>query len=408
MLFDLYSQGLLTARDSWCYNASRKAVAANMRRMVETYKADLPKVQRALGGVKKEDRDQVVAETITADAKAISWSRALKADAMRGKTHKFTDKSLTMGCYRPYTKQWVCFDRALNEFVYQLPHVFPEGRLPNLAICVDSRGSTKDFSALIVNTLPDYECISKGQCFPLYAYSPANEAAELDFGEAETIEGYRRRDAITDAALKMLRAAYGPKVTKEDIFYYVYGILHSPEYRTRFASNLKKELPRIPLTKEAADFRAFAKAGRDLAHWHLNYETIDPYPLDEHSDVLAMEPEKLFSVTKMTYARPTPEQKAAGQKWDKTRILYNSHVTLSGIPSEALEYVVNGKPALEWVLERYQEKVDPDSGIRNDPNDWSRENKQPRYIIDLVKRVVRVSVETMKIVRTLPALNERP
>jgi predicted helicase len=406
VLFDLYSQGLLTARDSWCYNASRKAVAANMRRMVETYTADLPRVFRALERVKKEDRDRVVAETITTDAKAISWSRALKADAIRGKPHKFTDKSLAMGCYRPFTKQWVCFDRALNEFVYQLPQVFPEGRLPNVAICVDSRGSTKDFSTLIVNTLPDYECISKGQCFPLYAYAPADEAAELNFGEAETIEGYRRRDAITDAALKTFRAAYGPKVTKEDIFYYVYGVLHSPEYRTRFASNLKKELPRIPLTREAGDFQRFAKAGRDLAHWHLNYETIDPYPLDEHCDVLAMDPEKLYTVTKMTYTRPTPEQKAAGQKWDKTRVIYNSHITLSGIPPEALDYVVNGKPALEWVLERYQVTVDKDTGIRNDPNDWPREHKQPRYIIDLVKRVVRVSVETVRIVKGLPALNE--
>jgi len=409
VFFDLYSQGLLTARDSWCYNASRKAVATNMRRMVETYTADLPKVQRALDGVKKENREGVVEETITTDAKAISWSRALKADVLRGKPHKFADKSLAIGCYRPYTKQWVCFDRALNEFVYKLPQLFPEGRLPNIAICVDSRGSTKDFSALIVNTLPDYECISKGQCFPLYAYTPADETEELNFGEAATIDGYRCREAITDAALKTFREAYGRggEVTKEDIFYYVYGVLHSPEYRTRFASNLKKELPRIPLTKEAADFQRFSKAGRDLAHWHLNYETIEPYPLDEHCDTLALDPAKLYAVTKMTYARPTAEQKAAGAKWDKTRILYNSHVTLSGIPPEALDYVVNGKPALEWVMERYQITVDKDSGIKNDPNDWSKEHNQPRYIIDLVKRVVRVSVETVKIVKSLPALNER-
>ncbi|HLP85468.1 MAG TPA: type ISP restriction/modification enzyme [Phycisphaerales bacterium] len=407
VFFDMYSQGLLTARDSWCYNASRKAVAANMRRMVETYTADLPKVQRALDGVKKEDREDVVAKSITTDAKAISWSRGLKADIQRGKPLQFVAGRIVPTVYRPYSKQFLYFDDRLNEYPALTPRLFPEGRLPNLAICVDSRGSTKVFSALMVNTLPDYECISKGQCFPLYAYAPADEAAELNFGEAETIDGYRRRDAITDAALKTFRAAYGPKVTKETIFYYVYGVLHSPEYRTRFASNLKKELPRIPLTKETADFQRFSKAGRDLAHWHLNYETIDPYPLDEHSDALALDPEKLYTVTKMTYARPNAEQKAAGQKWDKTTIKYNAHITLSGIPAEALGYVVNGKPALEWVMEQYQLYTDPVSGIKNDPNDWSREHKQPRYIIDLVKRVVRVSVETVKIVKSLPALNER-
>ena len=148
-------------------------------------------------------------------------------------------------------------------------------------------------------------------------------------------------------------------------------------------------------------------AGRDLAQWHLNYETIDPYDLQEHSDILTLDPNKHFTVSKMTYARPSAEQKAKGEKHDKTTIIYNSHVTLRGIPPQALEYVVNGKPALEWIMERYQLTRDKDSGIPNDPNDWAKEHNQPRYIIDLVKRVVRVSVETMKIVKKLPALNEQ-
>lgn len=169
---------------------------------------------------------------------------------------------------------------------------------------------------------------------------------------------------------------------------------------TPFSTNSGKRRPRIPFTKETADFWKFSKAGRDLAHWHLEYETVKPFPLHEHSDSLMLEPEKHFEVQKMTFGRKDKQV-------DKTTIVYNSHLTLSGIPLEAYDYVVNGKPALEWIMERYQITVDKESGIRNDPNDWAREHNEPRYIIDLVKRVVRVSMETMKIVNGLPALNER-
>ena len=159
-------------------------------------------------------------------------------------------------------------------------------------------------------------------------------------------------------------------------------------------------LPRIPLTKRAEDFRAFAKAGRELAHWHLNYETVEPYPVVEHTDTLTFDPAEKFKVQKMTFGRKTKEI-------DKTTIVYNSHVTLRNIPLEAYEYVVNGKPAIEWIMERYQVTRDKDSGIVNDPNDWSAEHNEPRYIIDLLKRVITVSLETLKIVASLPALNER-
>jgi predicted helicase len=214
------------------------------------------------------------------------------------------------------------------------------------------------------------------------------------------VAGYRRTSAITDAIYTQFQCAYGKSVTKEDVFYYVYGVLHSPEYRRRFASDLKKMLPRIPLTKEAKEFQRFTAAGRELAHWHLNYETIEPYPLDESSPDLAFDKERDYAVTKMTFGRKAKEI-------DKSTIVYNSRITLTGIPAEAYEYVVNGKSAVEWIMERYQVTVDKDSGIRNDPNDWAGEHKQPRYIIDLVKRVVRVSVETVRIVNGLPALNER-
>ena len=174
----------------------------------------------------------------------------------------------------------------------------------------------------------------------------------------------------------------------------MYGILHSPEYKTRFAADLKKRLPRIPYAK---DFNAFSKAGRDLAQWHLNYETIEPYPVQESTSDFAQEPKEFYRVQKMKFAGKVRES-------DKTTIIYNSKVTLSEIPLEAYDYIVNGKSAIEWIMERYQVTTDKNSGITNNPNDWSEDS---RYIVDLVKRIVRVSIETMKIVDKLPALKER-
>ena len=259
--------------------------------------------------------------------------------------------------------------------------------------------------------MPDYELISKGQCFPLYLYEKAEQIEQEKKGpkqaeliskeqEGELVDGYRRRSAITDAILADFRKAYEAKITKEDIFYYVYGVLHSPEYRARFASDLKKMLPRIPFTREKADFWRFSQAGRDLARWHLGYESVEPWPVSEHTAALALDPAKDFLVQKMTFGRKDKQV-------DKTTIHYNGGITLTGIPLEAYDYIVNGKPAMEWIMERYQVTVDKDSGIRNDPNDWAREHNQPRYILDLLKRVITVSIETMKTVRTLPPLNER-
>jgi predicted helicase len=413
-IFATYSRGVETSRDGWMYNFSKTALRKSATQMIDFYNQQVGAFTRASEKLVGGRTVEAARSYVDNDPKKISWSSTLLADLTKGEVASFQTQAFRLASYRPFCKQVLYTDSQWLHRPGKYRSMFPAG-VRNAVLCANSLGNRGDFSVLAADEIADVhfsDPSSAAHCFPLYLYEPVDAKPKdgilIDTAaEGEVVDGYRRRDAITDAAIKTFRAAYGPKVTKEDIFYYVYGVLHSPEYRTRFASNLKKELPRIPLTKEAADFWAFSKAGRDLAQWHLNYETIEPYALEEHSDVLAMKPDDLYTVTKMTYARPTPEQKAAGQKWDKTRILYNSHVTLSGIPAEALEYVVNGKPALEWVMERYQVTVDKDSGIRNDPNDWSKEHKQPRYIIDLVKRVVRVSVETVKIVKGLPALNER-
>jgi predicted helicase len=258
--------------------------------------------------------------------------------------------------------------------------------------------------------------IEKGQCFPLYLYDEVDARTDdLQSGLFTTRAMARtRRDAITAAGLAHFQSAYpGETITKEDLFYYVYGLLHSPDYRERYADNLSKELPRMPRVKSAADFWAFSKAGRDLAQLHLNYEAVPMYagatvsgpegrPFDFGPSGLRSgrtDEDQFFRVEKMKYAR-------RGKDKDLTTLIYNAKITVTGIPLEAYDYVVNGKPALDWVVERQCIKTDKDSGIVNDANDWAIETMgNPRYPLELFLRVITVSLETMKIVRGLPSLD---
>lgn len=398
VVFDVYSQGVLSARDAWAYNMDRAALEANMRRMIAAFNEDRARYAILCEG-KAKDQWPEVESVIDADPRRISWTHNLKEDVRRGKVYALEEASLMHSMYRPFTKQWVYFNRRFNERVYQQPKLFPTPRHSNVVISAAGVGANKAFSAFATSALPDYEMVSKGACFPLYWYEAVDEQEETAqsamfsaHGQADA-DGYVRRESITDWALCAFREHYADvSITKEDIFWYVYGILHSPEYTARFATDLKKMVPRIPYAK---DFRAFTNAGRSLGQWHLNYETIEPYSLTEESKRLVMEPGDL-RVDKMVFGKKDG-------KPDKSVILYNPHLTLRDIPLEAYDYVVNGKSAIEWVMERYAVSVDKSSGIKNDPNEWSTD---PRYIVDMVKRIVRVSVETARIVRALPPLAE--
>lgn len=232
------------------------------------------------------------------------------------------------------------------------------------------------------------------QCFPLYYYEEKNLDNPTLFDTAADPQ-YIRRDGISDWILKQAHERYGKDISREDIFYYVYGFLHSPEYRTKFANDLKKMLPRIPLVEDRADFVAFSKAGRSLAQLHLNYEKISPYP----DLVVNGEESGNFRVGKMLFAGTrTPSSAKPG----KDAIRYNSDITVSNIPAKTYEYVINGKSAIEWIMERYQVKTDKASGITNDPNHWSEEVGNERYILDLLLSIVNVSVQTVDIVNGLP------
>lgn len=396
-IFAMFSGGVKTNRDDWAYNFSRAALESNIRRMIGNYNGEVDRYanecSRQTGC--KPGVDVIVSSNPT----LIKWSRSLKADVVRGRKYSFEPEAIVLGIYRPFTKTWTYFNRQLNEVPGKMPSIFPTPSHPNLVISVTGAGERVAFSCLIADCVPNLHMISAGQCFPLFIYERASDITATKSGlfDEDTArpdpKGYVRRDAITDAALADYRAAYGDdSVTKEDLFYHVYGVLHAPDYREKFAGDLRKMLPRIPRPSRAADFWAFSDAGRELAKLHLNYETVEPYPLQEvvHSTI------EDWRVSKMRYPSRT----------DKTQIIFNAHLTLKGIPAEAHEYVVNGKPAIEWVMERYQVATDKDSEIVNNPNLWADEHNDPRYIVDLVKRVVRVSVETVRIVKALPSILE--
>ena len=399
-VFGIYSQGVITSRDSWTYNFSLSTLQNNMQAMIGFYNRQLEGF-KALGKVNPTMDD--VNAFIDTDPHKISWSHNLKQDLSRGKQHPYVESCIVPAVYRPFCKQWLYFSRSFNERVYQIPKLFPDSSVENRVISVTGVGANKAFSALIVDSIPNFHFQDTGQCFPLYYYedqaeqSHQNRLGGLFEGveqEEESQGCYIRRDAITDWALEEFRRRYGDTVSKEDIFYYVYGVLHSPEYRERFAADLKKMLPRIPEVTSTEDFWAFSKAGRELAYWHLNYETVEPWPIDEihHGNPQA---DDFYRVEKMRFG------KGPGGKPDKATIIYNANITLSGIPLEAYGYVVNGKAAIEWIMDRYQVTTDKESGIINDPNQWSDDS---RYIIDLIKRIVRVSMETERILKGLPGL----
>lgn len=278
--------------------------------------------------------------------------------------------------------------------LYQNKKLFPVPAQKNLVICVSGTGVTKDFTALITDILPDLEVVGKSQCFPLYWYEERQKQSPGLFDSSSS--EYIRHDGLSDFILAQAKTRYGKEVSKEDVFYYVYGFLHSPTYRQKFANDLKKMLPRLPLVEDARDFWKFSKAGRALAELHINYENVPAYQAQgfevQGISAAPSDPAAFYRVEKMRFP-------AKGQK---DTIYYNGKITVSGIPAKAYEYVVNGKSAVEWVMERYALSVHKESGIQNDPNDWAMETGKPRYILDLLLSVINLSVQTVDIVAGLP------
>ncbi len=378
VIFHTFSNGVKTTRDAWVYNFNRNALTENIQRMIRTYNPEVDRWKR------RENQNTNIDDFVVSDDEKIKWSESLKRNLKRGQTADFSPEKVRASLYRPFAKSNLYFDRMMNERVYVFPSIFPtpETEAENRVICVAGIGDRKGFGCLTANMIPSVDlAFEKAQCFPFYTYDE---------------DGTNRRENITDWALDHFRSHYrDDTITQWDLFHYVYGLLHHPQYRERYQANLKRDLPRIPIeglkdgqeNPENPDhFWAFAKAGQRLAEIHVGYEDMPEYPVtfienpDQPLD---------WRVEKMRLSK------------DKTQIKYNDFLTLVGIPPKALDYRLGNRSALEWVIDQYRVKTDKRSGIINDPN---RED-DPQYIVKLIQKVIAVSLETVEIVEGLPEMD---
>ena len=415
-IFRQFSRGLETCRDAWCYNFSDRSTLSNIEKMVKNFNQNL---------------DQ---EQINLDSTQISWTRSLKKRHSRKIPLYSTASAIRSGVYRPFTPHYTYFSSDLNEYTNQLLHFFPTHAHYNVCFASKQPASPLPYSTLMTTRLPDLSLLgaSSGvQVFPLYTWEPlsptsgsepdlfedlatasenssdgAATASSLDFSRPigdqipVILDGYRRVDNVTDATLASYREHYGDAgITKEDIFFYVYALLHHPEYRERYEDDLKKMLPHIP---RAAGFRTYASVGRELADLHVNYERVEPYPsVQEEASLHApADPWERYRIGERKMRFP----KLGRRDKDFTRLEYNDYVTLTGIPAEAQGYSISGRSPLEWIIDRYHVKTDKASGIVNDPNDFLREQGRPDAVVDLIKRLVTVSMRTQELLATLPKL----
>ena len=402
--FTSYSLGIATNKDPFLYSSSEKDLEIKVTKMVDFYNSERENLSSQLNYELKSDPTSIV------------WTDMFKSSANKQIPFSFDRSMITTSMYRPFFRQYLSYQKEFIQRTYQQLKFFPTTQTRNLVISLCGTGASKDFSCLITDVLPDLQLMFNGQCFPLYWYEERKDTGLSLFDD----------DMLEEKA-----------ITKEHIFYYVYGILHSPQYRERFAADLKKSLPRIPIVDKVEDFMAFYKAGKALAELHLNYDNLisdkpmftakfgsraaetesmgegvlikgdltwdemqnrnwdnsQPFPNDIYS---------YFYVDKMLF--PKVRNEAGKLVPDKSRIIFNGNITIENIPAKAYEYIVNGKSAIEWIMERYAVSQDSKSLIINDPNDWSKEHQQPRYILDLLLAIIGVSSQTVDIVNNLPKL----
>ncbi|MBQ5558038.1 MAG: hypothetical protein IIT36_05590, partial [Aeriscardovia sp.] len=430
--FSLYSLGIATGRDPYSYNYSSETLRRNIGRLCDAYQESL------------DSGDRIV------DKKRIKWNRSLQDRWKKQERIGYSPASIAEALYRPFCKKWLYYDPALIEMMYRNARLFPKELvseansdsredvpqremmyrnartftppLVNTVITIPSVGSS-EWSVFASDILCDLNVSNAGtQCLPLYWYEKIQDDGGL-FGEPVSRPGVRivvaadgtgfvRHDAITDATLAVFREAYpqeaslqgDPSKAKTAVFACIYGILNAPEYRRRYAANLLKELPRIPLAK---NFEAFRKAGDRLLELHAGYESVRPWTA-EHG--VADGIREVWTTADHTDFRVTDKLRFAkiGKDEDRTRIVVNQALTLENIPLEAYEWKVSGRSPVEWILNQYQVKTDKKSGHLSDPNQWGSEHGHPRYIVDLVEKAVTVSMRTQEILAGLPSIDPLP
>lgn len=451
----VYSNGLMTCRDSWVYSFSKEQLKEQLSKSIDFYNK-----QRI--AFHESNTNKVPKDFVEYNSSLFSWTRGALQNLQRNKEIVLKEDKIVPSLYRPYSIQWSYFDPLMCEMVLLLPSLFPTPNHHNMVICTNGVGDTQDFSCIITNALPDRHLCGSNQCFPLYYYESREEYLKREGGSegavggtlpglsAEVSEerlrelgfdewGYRRRSAIrpwaveeacrrmgvrprqmAEARLEMagcqglmaVRDAEGrlhkrtlsemevEELCAEMLFFYIYGALHNPTWRQRFAPDLKKSLPRLPLPADAATLRRTAELGEKLARLHIFGASGEGA-----ADVATLLPE----LPDLRFVREgevvTPP--LGGVHIGKMRLLAKDRrdvisigegLTLEGIPAEAYDYVVNGKSAIEWVLERVAVSQDKASGIVNDPNLWAAEHEDPDFAAELLMRVVRISVATVRLV----------
>ena len=378
--FNTFSLGVASGRDSWVYNFSIESIRKNVNSTINFYNEQ----RELLNRQEKTEIDRNSTKGVWTDY----WLDSIS----KNKVFRLQEKGFRCGLYRPFVQSNFYFEYQLNTRQYQQTKLFPTPESKNLVICLSGIGSSKDFSALITDKIPDLQLMFNGQCFPLYWYEENKQQGLFATESGDCI----CHDGISDWMLKEVRNRVGnKKITKEMIFYYIYGLLHSPDYRNTFASDLKKSLPRIPIITDETEWLNFYYAGKMLAELHLNYESVEPYEVTINDNYAGEDEYAHYAVSKMRFPK----------KGEQSTIIYNEYLRIDDIPARVYEYVVNGKSAVEWIMERYAVTIDRKSLIKNNPNLWSKEHEEPRYIFNLLLSVMNVSLQTADIMERLPRLH---
>ncbi len=373
-IFDLNSNGVASGRDSWVYNFSQKTLMQSVQNCIDTYNADLKRFnerfreafkQRAKGVKSGDLYRHLNDKEITTDKTKIAWTDGLKNKLIKNENLQESRKeSVRLALYRPFNKQWLYWDRDLINRQREFSKIFPNKHAQNVVINTGV-GNGKDFSALVSDFISDFSLISPNQAYPLYYYD--------DLGN--------RYNAISGYALNLFRRHYkDDSIVEEEIFYYIYAIFHHKGYLEKYKNSLAKEAPRIALSK---DFKELSVLGKELAELHLNYESGEMHTSVKHNLLENAEIEGYYDVVKMT------------KKGD--RIIYNNHITITQIPQKAFDYVVNGKSAIDWVIERYSITTDKDSLIENNPNHYAG----GKYVFELLCRVITLSVKSVDLIEKI-------
>ena len=390
-VFLSHSLGLTTRRDAWVWNSSEIRLRRNVQRSVDFFNEKVEEFSELELTGKQKELEATAKEWLGKTPKDFHWNDSTIGDLVRGNEFQVDEDGYTSGMYRPFFKQRLYFNSDLNDAVRRFPEIYPKPSFENLGIYVVGKALGTPFFALMTDSVMD-QIDGAPAYFPRWRYLPREEA----IGRSNVLD---RVSNINPTTLAEYRETYGDQsINEDDLFYHVYGLLHSKHFREAFAVDLDKTATRIPMPDTLNDFRAFAQAGRELARLHIEYEYVEPFDLDVQVSLgWDLEAPDAYRIVKMAYPK-------INQVPDKTRIRYNAGITISDIPEEAQRYRLGPRSALDWLLDRYQVSTHKDSGIVNDPNDWCKEIGDRRYIFNLIGRIVAVSLETNRIVATLPKL----